>query len=120
VLLEREQTRTALDRAVADAAAGRGSIARAVRCLCAGTRVDADALHRVTGGNPFFVTEILASPDDDVPVSVMEAMLARVGRLGTECREALDQLSVVPSQVDRELATALLGSRLGALAEAEL
>jgi predicted ATPase len=32
----------------------------AVRRLCAGTGADADTLHRVTGGNPFFVTEALA------------------------------------------------------------
>jgi len=91
----------------------------AVRRLCAGTRFDADALHRATRGNPFFVTEVLASPDDAVPASVMQAVLARVGRVGAECREALDQLSVVPSHVDRELATELLGCRHDALAEAE-
>jgi DNA-binding CsgD family transcriptional regulator/tetratricopeptide (TPR) repeat protein len=92
----------------------------AVRRLCAGTRIDADALHRATGGNPFFVTEALASPDDAVPLSVMQAVLARVGRVGEDCREALDQLSVVPWHVDRELASALLGCRQDTLAEAEL
>ena len=92
----------------------------AVRRLCKGTGVDADALHRVTGGNPFFVTEALASPAETVPLSVMQAVLARVGRLGEECREALGQLSVVPSHVTLQLATALLGPRLDMLAEAEL
>jgi DNA-binding CsgD family transcriptional regulator/tetratricopeptide (TPR) repeat protein len=92
----------------------------AVRRLCAGTRADADTLHRVTGGNPFFVTEALASPHDEVPVSVMEAVHARVARLGPECREALDQLSVVPSHVDLDLAAALLGPGLETLAEAEV
>ena len=91
----------------------------AVRELSAGTGADADALYRVTRGNPFFVTEALASPGDAVPVSVVEAVLARVGRLSAECREALDQLSVVPWHVDLELAAALLGSRFEALAEAQ-
>jgi DNA-binding CsgD family transcriptional regulator/tetratricopeptide (TPR) repeat protein len=91
----------------------------AVRRLCAGTGADSEALHRVTGGNPFFLTEALASPRDAVPVSVVEAVIGRVARLGPECREALDQLSVVPSHVDLELATALLGPHLAALAEAE-
>ena len=76
----------------------------AVRRLCAGTGADPEAVLRVTRGNPFFVTEALASPRDAVPVSVMEAVLARVARLGPECREALDQLSVVPSRVDLDLA----------------
>ena len=34
----------------------------AVRRLAASTGADAGAVHRVTGGNPFFVTEVLASP----------------------------------------------------------
>jgi predicted ATPase len=67
----------------------------AVALLSAGTGADAAAVHRVTRGNPFFVTEVLASPGEEVPVSVMEAVLARVGRLGPESREALDQLSAV-------------------------
>jgi ATP/maltotriose-dependent transcriptional regulator MalT len=91
----------------------------AVDRLCEGTGADPAALHHVTRGNPFFVTEVLASPGEAVPDSVMAAVLARVGRLGPECREALDQLSVVPSQVEMALAMTLLGRRLHALAEAE-
>src|SRR4051812_35943447 len=91
----------------------------AVRRLCEGTGADPEALHRITRGNPFFVTEALASPGDAVPVSVVEAVMGRVARLSPDCREALDQLSVVPSHVDRELATVLLGARLQSLAEAE-
>ena len=91
----------------------------AVRELSAGTRADADAVYRVTRGNPFFVTEALAASGDAVPVSVVEAVLGRVGRLSADCREALDRLSVVPWHVDLDLAAALLGSRLEALAEAQ-
>ena len=90
-----------------------------VRELAAGTGADPEVLYRVTRGNPFFVTEALASPGDAVPVSVVEAVLARVRRLGAECREALDQLSVIPRQVDLELAAGLLGPRFEALAEAQ-
>ena len=89
-----------------------------VRELAAGTGANADVLYRVTRGNPFFVTEALAS-GDAFPVSVVEAVLARVGRLGVECREALDQLSVVPWLVDPDFAAVLLGTRFGALAEAQ-
>ncbi len=93
--------------------------ADAVRRLCAGTGADAAVVHRVTGGNPFFVTEALASPRDAVPVSVMEAVMARIARLSPECHDALDQLSVVPSHVDIDLAAYLLGPALDALSEAE-
>jgi DNA-binding CsgD family transcriptional regulator/tetratricopeptide (TPR) repeat protein len=91
----------------------------AVRRLCEGTTADPATLHRVTRGNPFFVTEALASPGDAVPASVVDAVLARVRRLGPESRAALEQLSVVPSHVEMPLAMALLGSGLHALAEAE-
>ncbi len=91
----------------------------AVRRLSAGTGADAEAVHRITRGNPFFVTEALASPRDAVPATVMETVLARIGRLGDDCRQALDQLSVVPSHVSLDLAAELLGSRIDALAEAE-
>ena len=92
----------------------------AVRRLSAGTGADPEALHHATRGNPFFVTEALASPRDAVPTSVVEAVLARVRRLGPDCREALDQLSVVPSQVELDLARELEGRRIDALAEAEV
>jgi DNA-binding CsgD family transcriptional regulator/tetratricopeptide (TPR) repeat protein len=92
----------------------------AVARLSAGSGADPDELHRATRGNPFFVTEALASPDEAVPASVVEAVLARVRRLGEDCREALAQLSVLPSHVESDLAAVLLGPRVDALAEAEL
>jgi DNA-binding CsgD family transcriptional regulator/tetratricopeptide (TPR) repeat protein len=94
----------------------RGAVAR----LAEGSGRDAEQLHRITRGNPFFVTEALASPRDDVPASVLEAVLARVQRLSEHCRPALEQISVVPTQVDAELAAALLGPQVEALGEAEL
>jgi DNA-binding CsgD family transcriptional regulator/tetratricopeptide (TPR) repeat protein len=93
---------------------------RAVRTLAAGTGRDPAALHALTRGNPFFVTEALAGPGDEVPVTVKDAVLARLRRLEGPGREALEQLSVVPSQVSPELAGVLLGADAGALADAEL
>src|SRR4051794_31677893 len=83
----------------------------AVQRLCEGTGADPARVHRVTRGNPFFVTEALASPADDVPVSVIEAVLARVGRLGPECRGAPDQLSGGPAPVGMAPAVGLVGRR---------
>src|SRR5690348_3144335 len=45
--------------------------ADAVAELAAGSAVDARTLHRATAGNPFFVTEALASPGDAVPHTVV-------------------------------------------------
>jgi DNA-binding CsgD family transcriptional regulator/tetratricopeptide (TPR) repeat protein len=93
---------------------------RAVRALAAGTGRDAAALHALTRGNPFFVTEALAVSGGAVPVSVKDAVLARLRRLDGPCREALEQLSVVPSHLPAELAAQLLGPDADVLAEAEL
>jgi len=87
----------------------------AVRRLAAGTGADADAVHRITAGNPFFVTEVLAAPGEHVPASVLDAVTARIARLSPPCRAALDRLSVVPTRAAPEL----LGPELGVLAEAE-
>jgi hypothetical protein len=91
----------------------------AVATLAAGTPWDGTALHALTGGNPFFVTEVLAADGDAVPVTVADAVLARCQRLGPDTRAALECLSVIPGPVGFELAEALLGGRLDYLAEAE-
>lgn len=93
---------------------------RAVRTLCIGSTFDADHLYAVTDGNPFFVTEVLASdPSTAVPRSVVDSVQARVRRLDTRTRDALEQLAVVPSSLDRRLIDALVPKGIGALAAAE-
>ncbi|WP_433063375.1 ATP-binding protein [Dactylosporangium sp. CS-033363] len=94
----------------------------AVATLAAGTGRDGAAIHATTGGNPFFVTESLAAGTgpDGLPASIIEAVLGRYRRLGTACRSALDQVSVVPSLLRHDRAAALLGPDLDVLAEAEL
>lgn len=91
----------------------------AVVTLAAGTARDGTAVHTVTEGNPLFVTEVLAAGGNAVPVTIADAVLARCRRLSSDTWAALEQLSVVPTTVDFELAEALLGDRLPALAEAE-
>jgi len=65
--------------------------------LAGGTAATSAPLFALTAGNPFFVTEVLAAPKDDVPSTVVDAVLARVHRLDPATREALEQLAVVPS-----------------------
>src|SRR3954451_11465461 len=43
-----------------------------------GPDADIEGLHRVTGGNPFFLTEVLAAGDGRLPTTVRDAVLARV------------------------------------------
>ncbi|HET6733563.1 AAA family ATPase [Mycobacterium sp.] len=64
----------------------------AVAELAAGSGINADALHRLTGGNPFYVTEVLAAGSDallegGLPRSVSEAVWGRLARLSNAGRE---------------------------------
>ncbi|MHB1244451.1 MAG: AAA family ATPase, partial [Gaiellaceae bacterium] len=50
----------------------------AVRELAEPAGADAEAIHRLTHGNAFFVTEILAGGGGDLPETVRDAVLARI------------------------------------------
>lgn len=57
-------------------------------------------LHGITGGNPLFVTEVLASGADTVPPTVRDAVLARVGRLAPAARAVAELVCVVPGRAE--------------------
>ena len=63
----------------------------------------AERVHAQTGGNPFCVTELLASPPGSVPVTVRDATLARALRLSPQARAVLELCAVVPNRVERWL-----------------
>ena len=50
--------------------------ADAVRQLAAPHRVDGRELYDKTGGNPFFVVEVLAGASEEIPATVKDAVLA--------------------------------------------
>ncbi|NEB00830.1 AAA family ATPase [Streptomyces sp. SID13726] len=87
----------------------------AVRTLSAG-RADPAQVYAVTNGNPFFVAEIVAAGGTGkVPPTVVDAVLARLRGLPGATVDALEQLAVVPSAVERPLMDALLADE-GAVA----
>jgi DNA-binding CsgD family transcriptional regulator len=86
----------------------------AVRTLSGGSH-DAAAVHAATGGNPFFVTEVLAAAVRGVPANVREAVLARRVCLDADAQSVLDLVSVVPSHAETDLIEAALHPVSGAL-----
>ena len=77
----------------------------AVATLAQPYGVDPDALHRRTGGNPFFVSEVLAArgtglPDTVLPDTVRDAVLARAARLSGGARSLLDAVALLPPRAD--------------------
>ena len=74
----------------------------------AGDRLaDVERLYRLTGGNPFFVTEVLAAESDGAPDTVRDAVLARAARLPPRTRRLLEAVAVVPSRAELWLLDAI-------------
>lgn len=80
----------------------------AVTTLAEGKEVDATEAHRITGGNPFFVTELLAVGGVTTPSTVRDAVLARASRLPKPAREVLDAIAIVPARAEMWLVDRLL------------
>jgi DNA-binding CsgD family transcriptional regulator/tetratricopeptide (TPR) repeat protein len=88
----------------------------AVRTLAGQHDVDVTELHRVTGGNPFFVSEILEAGWPSVPPTVRDAVAARLTRLSPGTRTAVETAAVIGARVPREQIT-MLASEPAAVAD---
>jgi DNA-binding CsgD family transcriptional regulator len=87
----------------------------AVTELAEATGIDAGELHRSTAGNPFFVSEVLATDGGDIPDSVRDAVLARAARLDDDARAVLDAVAIDPARVELWLLEALVENDRGGL-----
>ena len=86
--------------------------AAGVATLAHGTGIDATDLHRLTAGNPFFVTEVLQAGSDALPASIRDAVLARTRTLSTPARDALDTAALIGSRMQSGLLVSLLANSL--------
>jgi predicted ATPase len=83
----------------------------------AGSDLDPDAIFSRTGGNPFYVTEVLASGAETVPVTVRDAVLARVARLSRAGQEVAGAASVLGRRAEVDLLAAVSRQPLAAVDE---
>jgi DNA-binding CsgD family transcriptional regulator len=84
--------------------------AEAVERLASESDVDPFWLHRITGGNAFFVCEMLEHPrasETDLPTTVRDAVLARTSDLDPAAWDALNLLTCSPGAVPDRLLTDL-------------
>jgi DNA-binding CsgD family transcriptional regulator len=79
--------------------------------------VDPERLHRVTGGNAFFVTEALSVDSAEVPATVRDAVLSRAARLSPAARHVLDVVALAGSRAELGVLEAVLGDDVGAMDE---
>jgi DNA-binding CsgD family transcriptional regulator/tetratricopeptide (TPR) repeat protein len=77
--------------------------AQAVRVLAADSPLDPAELHRLTGGNPFFVTEVVRAGTIDVPPSAHDAVMARIARISTAARRSVEAAAFIGGQLDPTL-----------------
>jgi len=83
----------------------------AVTKLVSDHAFDPRELLRLTDGNAFFVTEILAS-GEGLPHTVQEAVLSRVARLDENPRRVVEGVSVAPRSLEIEHAAVVVGGSL--------
>jgi DNA-binding CsgD family transcriptional regulator/tetratricopeptide (TPR) repeat protein len=83
--------------------------AAAVAALAAPVGLDPARVYALTGGNAFFVSEVLAAPGQTVPPSVRDVVLARAARLSPAARTALDVAAMIADHVPVPLLRAAAG-----------
>jgi len=67
----------------------------------------AKQLYDLTGGNPFYVTEILAHDDAAIPDRVKDSILTTFNSKDDNSRAFLEFLSILPSRIERDVADRL-------------
>jgi DNA-binding CsgD family transcriptional regulator/tetratricopeptide (TPR) repeat protein len=71
--------------------------------LADGSGWEAPELFRLTGGNPFFLSEVLQAGMRTVPVSARDATLARAAGLSGEARGVLDVAALIGARMELTL-----------------
>ena len=89
----------------------------AVAGLAGPRGLDPEALYRVTAGNPFFVSEVIAAPGGDIPSTVRDAVLARAARLSGAAAAVVEAVSVALPQAELWLLDALVTDPAAGLEE---
>ena len=84
----------------------------AVQELAQPLGADAEAIHALTLGNAFYVTEILASGRGTLPPTVRDAVLARVAALEPASRRLLELVALVPARAELWLVEAVAGTEV--------
>ena len=83
--------------------------ADAVAVLAGGSGLDPAALYRLTGGNPFYVSQAVQAGMSDVPASARDAVLARAARLSSDSRAVLDDAALIGTRVEVALLDSVAG-----------
>jgi predicted ATPase len=89
----------------------------AVHELASGSDLEAAALYQLTGGNPFYVTEVLRAGMAAVPASARDAVLARAAGLSADARQLLEVAALTGARVETGLLETTAGCPASAVDE---
>jgi len=78
---------------------------------------DAELLYRTTGGNPFYLTEVVATGSDSLPGTIRDAVLARTARLSPSASRALSAAAVLGQRADAQVIATVAGEPMSAVDE---
>lgn len=79
----------------------------AIAEMVAGTGLDPMQVHAVTGGNPYFATEVSRDPDLPIPATVRDAVLARTTKVTATDFEILQLIAASPDRLSDNALPAL-------------
>ena len=82
----------------------------AVAAMLEGTAHDLATVMNLTDGNALFISEILASGQDQIPLSLRDSVMARAARLSSGARGVLDLVSVIPGESSRQIIDSVTGA----------
>ena len=74
--------------------------AGAVQVMAGSSEREAAALRQLTGGNPFYLSQVIAAGTDELPASARDAVLARAARVGPGARTVLDAAALIGTRVE--------------------
>ena len=89
----------------------------AVARMAEGRAVDAGGVHRLTGGNPFYVSEVLDAGGGDIPATVRDAVLARAAHLSPTATSVLEAAAVSPPHIESWLLEKVCADAVAAVDE---
>jgi DNA-binding CsgD family transcriptional regulator/tetratricopeptide (TPR) repeat protein len=75
----------------------------AVEAIVAGTSMNATEIHRLTGGNPFFVTELMNRRGQELPASARDSVRATVAVISAPAHDLVEAAALAGSRVDPDL-----------------
>ena len=83
-----------------------------IKSLVTDAGISAEEIHRITGGNAFFVTELInrGAGGQQVPISVSDAVHSRLSMLDPDLRSFLELVSCCPATIPQNIVRALVGT----------